>query len=113
MSCKITSQDEPSISKFAWTRSDGTTLCELDENGGVVVVSDSAVSCTYRDKQLDLTIRHTKPIHEGRYICKLRSNLGGKHSYTQLKLQGLYAAHAFERYQGDTKISDDNQSSVI
>ncbi|XP_031419887.1 uncharacterized protein LOC116219901 [Clupea harengus] len=86
MSCKITSQDEPSISMFAWISPGRATLCELDENGGVVV-SDSAVSCTYRDKQLDLTIRHTKPIHEGRYICKLRSNLGGKHSYTQLKLQ--------------------------
>ena len=97
---------------FAWIGPGGATLCKLDERGGVVF-NDSAVSCTYRDKQLDLTIRHTKPIHEGRYICKLRSNLGGKHSYTQLKLRGLYAAHAFERYQGDTKISDDNQSSVI
>ena len=36
MSCKITSQDEPSISKFAWIGPGGATLCKLDERGGVV-----------------------------------------------------------------------------
>ncbi|XP_063060667.1 uncharacterized protein LOC134453525 [Engraulis encrasicolus] len=93
MVCNIDSQQEPSITYFAWISPDGTELCKLDSHGDDVIIhhhDNAAVNCTYRDKELVLLLRHVKPAQQGAYHCKLRSSLGVKSDVTHLKLQECY-----------------------
>ncbi|XP_041960727.1 uncharacterized protein LOC121719314 isoform X2 [Alosa sapidissima] len=84
LSCNITSQDEPTIFLFAWSAPNKTALCELKDGH---LSTHNGVNCVFKGQQLVLTIHHTKPIHQGQYVCKLRSNLGIKSAFTHLKLQ--------------------------
>ncbi|KAL2087205.1 hypothetical protein ACEWY4_018264 [Coilia grayii] len=86
MICNIDSHQEPTVIYFAWINPEGTVLCELDTHGRVIN-HNSRVNCTYRDKQLVLTIHDVIPLNEGKYHCKLRSSLGVKSAVTDLKLK--------------------------
>ncbi|XP_062391278.1 uncharacterized protein LOC134079110 isoform X2 [Sardina pilchardus] len=91
LSCNISSLDEPTIFLFAWYAPNGRALCEL-KNGNIS--THNGVNCVYKDQQLVLTIGHTKPTHEGKYLCKLHSNVGAKQSYSQLNIQEcLHSLH--------------------
>lgn len=101
MSCNIISKHDLSIRLFVWMGPNGTTLCEVDKNEEINV-TNAGVDCVFKPKQLVLTIRHTKPIHQGEYLCKLRSNVGTKHSTTKLHMQECHRRlHAHSR-EGNT-----------
>lgn len=99
LSCNITSRDEPKFLQFQWMGPGHhrSVLCELDKRGAAVSHRGD-VKCIYRDKQLFLILHHVKPVHEGRYLCKLRSDLGSKETHTDLQLQGCHGEFYYHRH---------------
>lgn len=86
LTCEATIPRQSEIKFFAWlVRSE--TVCE-HEDGQPDPVGRCKSTTDNSYRRLTLTLNNVIPVNEGKYFCKLRSNLGVKFATTDVTVQG-------------------------
>ncbi|XP_061702443.1 uncharacterized protein LOC133514630 [Syngnathoides biaculeatus] len=87
--CNATSDKSLDVKLFSWIRRN-KTLCDSG-----VKNNDSAVLCQNTTDEyhhnLTLTLLNIMPIHQGKYLCKFRSQVGVKSSTTNIAVRDCLA----------------------
>lgn len=95
LTCNATSSHKLDVKYFAWHRE--KNVCQHDGAQPDGAQPDPAVRCASREEAshhtLTLTLVNVMPVHEGRYLCKLRSNQGVGSASAVLTVQGEPASH--------------------
>ncbi|KAJ8399700.1 hypothetical protein AAFF_G00408050 [Aldrovandia affinis] len=88
--CDISHDKTLKVNHFSWIRmADGETLCTFNDDAEAK--KHNRILCKYTDQeQLALTLRHLLPADEGNYTCKLRSNLGIRHTMSAVKVRECF-----------------------
>ncbi|XP_026179832.1 uncharacterized protein LOC113140253 [Mastacembelus armatus] len=91
--CNISLSGNLDIKLFGWL-GENTTVCQYEKSKPEIedVCELMMESPNYR---LSLTLTNVMPLNEGRYLCKLRSNMGVSSATTVVKVKGcLQSSHS-------------------
>lgn len=77
MTCDVTIRDADGIRLFEWIAKNKTC-------GHARGHADTKVVCRSEEKRISLTVLNVMPGDQGDYLCKVRSNAGGKSAKTVL-----------------------------
>lgn len=89
LTCDITSHLSD-IALFSWVKKGiNKTLCEYDSKHDPENLCESTADTT--TKKLTLTLINVMPVHQGTYLCKLRSRSGVNNKSSFVKVQGELA----------------------
>ncbi|XP_028829976.1 uncharacterized protein LOC114786743 [Denticeps clupeoides] len=92
--CDISIKAESlNVTLFSWI-SDNTkkTLCDVKNTES----SMPHFSCAHEDRSLVLTIHHARLADEGNYLCKLRSSMGIKQTWSKVNLQDCHSKSHYD-----------------
>lgn len=87
LTCNASSLENLIIKYMGWSQNQ--TYCFVDSDGNLNKShTQNDFSCEYKDGLLTITFKEVKPLQsKNPFRCKLRSNRGSAHRYTQVELQ--------------------------
>lgn len=87
LTCDVSSLQLSDITSVSWVGRN-KTLCKSDGRDDPEVLCQNSSKMTHYT--LTLTLINVMPVHQGKYICKLRSKLGIKSNSSLVKVEGEF-----------------------